>query len=242
MISFIFQEILFRPLFNILVFLYQTVSFYDFGVAIIILTVLIRILLYPLAQKSIRSQKEMAAVQGDIKKIQEQHKNNKEEQTKMIMALYKEKKVNPFSGCLPLLIQLPLLMALYRVFMAGFKDQNLQSLLYGFVPNPGVINHIFLGLIDISKNKNLILALLAGSLQFYQSKMMLDQQKKTQLAPAKSAAPDFSTALSKQMTYMMPIMTAYIAYSFPAGLALYWVVTTLFSIIQQWRVFSKEKA
>lgn len=242
MISFIFQELLYRPLFNSLVFLYQTVSFYDFGIAIIILTVLIRLLLYPLAQKSIQSQKEMSAVQGDIKKIQEQYKNNKEEQTKRIMALYKEKKINPFSGCLPLLIQLPLLIALYRVFLAGFKDQNLQSLLYSFVPNPGAINHIFLGLIDISKNKNLILALLASALQFYQSKMMMDQQKKSQLLPAKQSTPDFSTTLSRQMTYMMPVMTAYFAYSFPAGLALYWVVTTAFSIVQQWRVFSKNES
>lgn len=236
--SFIFNELLYRPLFNSLVFLYQTVSFYDFGVAIIILTILIRLLLYPLAQKSIRSQKEMAGVQSDIKKIQEQFKNNKEEQTKRIMALYKEKKINPFSGCLPLLIQLPLLIALYRVFLAGFKDQNLQNLLYGFMPNPGTINHIFLGLVDISKNHNLLLALITGVLQFYQSKMMMAKQKNNN-PPVKQSAPDFATTLSYQMTYMMPIMTAYFAYSFPAGLALYWIVTTAFSIGQQWMVFKK---
>ena len=238
-IYFLFQELLHKPLFNSLVFLYQTVAFYDFGIAIIILTVIIRLLLYPLAQKSIKSQKDMAGIQSDIKKIQEQYKNNKEEQTKQIMALYKEKKVNPFSGCLPLLIQLPLLIALYRVFLAGFEDQNLQSLLYSFVPNPGTINHIFLGLIDISNNKNIILALITGVLQFYQSKMMMDHQKASgQLS--KKSTPDFSTTLSRQMTYMMPVMTAYFAYSFPAGLALYWIITTAFSIVQQWIVFKKE--
>jgi len=240
MISFIFNEVLYRPLFNILVFLYQTVSFYDFGIAIIILTILIRVLLYPLAQKSIKSQKDMSSVQSDVKKIQEQYKNNKEEQMKKIMALYKEKGVSPFSGCLPILIQLPFLLALYWVFMAGFDDENLKNLLYGFISNPGSINHIFIGFIDISKKGNIILALLAGAFQFYQSKMMLDQQKKTRPAPVKSATPDFSTAMTQQMTYIMPVMTVFISYSLSAGLALYWITTTIFSIIQQWIVFSKK--
>lgn len=240
-IYFLFQELLHRPLFNSLVFLYQTIAFYDFGIAIIVLTVIIRLLLYPLAQKSIKSQKEMTGVQSDIKKIQEQYKNNKEEQTKRIMSLYKEKNINPFSGCLPLLIQLPLLIALYRVFLAGFQDQNLQSLLYGFMPNPGTINHIFLGLVDISKNHNIFLALITGALQFYQSKMMMDQQK-TNNKLSKQSNLDFSATLSRQMTFMMPIMTAYFAYTFPAGLALYWIVTTAFSIGQQWMVFKNKDA
>lgn len=242
MISFVFNEILYRPLFNILVFLYQTVSFYDFGIAIIILTVLIRIILYPLARKSIKSQKEMAAVQGDIKKIKEQYKKNKEEQMKKIMALYKEKGISPFSGILPLFIQLPLLIALYWVFMAGFDDKNLQDLLYNFIQNPSSISHTFLGFIDISKRNNLAMALIAGALQFYQSKMMMDQQKKTQPTPAKSSTPDFSTALTRQMTYIMPVMTVFISYSLPGGLALYWITTTIFSIIQQWLVFSKDES
>ena len=240
MISFIFNEVLYRPLFNVLVFLYQTISFYDFGIAIIILTILIRVLLYPLAQKSIKSQKEMAAVQSDIKKVQEQYKNNKEEQMKKVMALYKEKGVSPFSGCLPMIIQLPFLLAIYWVFMAGFDDKNLQDLLYGFIKNPGSINHIFIGLIDISKKGNWILALLAGAFQFYQSKMMLDQQKKVQPAKEKSSTPDFSSALNRQMTYVMPAVTVFISYTLPAGLALYWITTTVFSIIQQRIVFGSK--
>jgi len=240
MISFIFNEVLYRPLFNVLVFLYQTVSFYDFGIAIIILTILIRVLLYPLAQKSIKSQKEMVAVQSDIKKVQEQYKNNKEEQMKKVMALYKEKGVSPFSGCLPMIIQLPFLLAIYWVFMAGFDDKNLQDLLYGFIKNPGSINHIFIGLIDISKKGNWILALLAGAFQFYQSKMMLDQQKNIRPAPVKSATPDFSTAMTQQMTYIMPAVTVFISYTLPAGLALYWITTTVFSIIQQRIVFGSK--
>lgn len=235
--SYIFHTFLYQPLFNVLIVLYQTVSFYDFGIAIIILTALIRFLLYPISQKGIRSQKEMFAIQPQIKKIQEEYKDNKEEQMKRVMALYKEKKVNPFSGCLPILIQLPVLIALYWVFIAGFTEGSLSNL-YSFIHNPGSINHVFLGFIDIAKKQNVVLAVLAGILQFWQSKMVLDQQTKGQTK--KSAQGDFSSAMSKQMTYMMPVMTVLISYSLQAGLALYWITTTLFSIMQQWIVFKKQ--
>ena len=125
MISSTFHTFLYQPLFNALMFLYQTVSFYDLGIAIIVLTLLIRFALYPVSQKGIRSQKEMFAIQPQIKKIQEEYKDRKEEQMKRTMALYKEKKINPFSGCLPILIQLPVLIALYWVFMAGFDNESL---------------------------------------------------------------------------------------------------------------------
>ena len=239
MITFVFNEILYKPLFNFLIFLYQTVAFYDLGVAIIILTILIRLALYPLSRKSIQAQKEMSAIQPEIKKTQEQYKHNKEEQMKRVMALYKEKKVNPLSGCLPILIQLPILIALYKVFLAGF-DNNSLNYLYSFVSNPGEINHMFLGLIDISSKKNIILAVIAGGLQFYQSKMILNEQMKHRPAATDQKQDDFATSMSKQMTYMMPVMTTVISYTLPAGLALYWAATTLFSIIQQWVVFKKK--
>ena len=235
--SYIFHTYLYQPLFNVLIVLYQTVSFYDFGIAIIVLTVLIRFLLYPLSKKGIQSQKEMFTIQPEIKKIQEEYKDNKEEQMKRVMALYKEKKVNPFSGCLPILVQLPILITLYWVFISGFEEGSLNNL-YSFIHNPGSINHIFLGFIDIAKKQNIILAVLAGIFQFWQSKMILDQQIKGQTK--KSAQGDFSLTLSKQMTYMMPVMTVLISYSLQAGLALYWITTTLFSIAQQWIVFKKQ--
>ncbi len=236
MFSFFFREFLYRPLFNALIFLYQTVSFHDLGVAIIILTLLIRILLSPLSRKSIVAQKEMTAIQPEVKKIQEQHKHEKEEQMKKVMALYKERNINPLSGCLPLLIQLPIVIALYRVFLAGFNEQGLQQL-YSFMPRPEIINHLFLGFIDISK-KNIVLAVLAGVLQFRQSKMILDEQKKHHTSA--EFQTNTSLAMSKQMTYMMPILTVFIAYSVHAGIALYWVVTTAFSVLQQRNILGKK--
>ena len=246
MISSIFHEVLYRPLFNILVFLYETVSFYDLGIAIILLTIIIRFALFPLSQKAIRSQKELYKIQPEIKALQEKYKDNKEEQVKKTMELYKERGVNPFSGCLPILAQLPILLALYWVFVSGFDSSNLTNL-YSFVKNPGDINYVFLNWIDISE-KNPYIALLAGIFQFIQSKMMLEQQKKSRASvkkeksdKPKGSMDDISVSVSKQMTYVMPVITFIVASSLHAGLALYWTTTTLFSVFQQWYVFKKRE-
>ena len=230
MLSFLFNEVFYRPLFNALVLLYQTAAFYDLGVAIIILTVILRLALWPLASRALRSQKELMALQPEIKKIQEQYKKNKDEQMKRVMALYKEKKVNPFSGFVPILIQLPVLFALYRVFFAGFKEGSITAL-YSFIPNPGTMQHLFLGMIDLAITHNIVLAVMAGALQFYQSRMMLKDQVKRQKGPV--AQNDFAAHMSKQMVYVMPAVIAFTAYILPTGIALYLAVTTLFSIIQQ---------
>lgn len=238
MFSLLINELLRRPLLNALVFLYNTISFHDLGIAIIILTLLIRFLLGPLSHKSIVSQKEMMAIHPEVRRLQEKHKHEKEVQAKKVMELYKEKNINPLSGCLPLLIQLPIIIILYRVLFTVFSDQNLSEQLYGFVQNPGPMNHLFLGFVDIS-NKNIFLALIAGALQFWQSKMILDEQKKH------NTPEDFkknaSLAMSQQTTYAMPIVTVLITYSVHAGIALYWVTTTLFSVIQQRMIFKRKK-
>lgn len=235
----LFNEILIRPLFNLLIFLYDTVTFTDLGVAIILLTLLIRLVLYPLSQKAIRSQKELIKIQPEIKEIQEKYKDNKEEQVKKVMAVYKERKINPFSGCVPILLQLPILIALYSVFSAGFSDDSLNNLLYNFTPRPEHINYIFLGVVDISQN-NIVIAIIAAAAQFYQSKMVLDQQKSSR-SQQKGATEDMSSAITKQMTYVMPVVTLVIASTFNAGLALYWATTTLFSVAQQWYVFKRKE-
>ena len=224
----IFNTILYRPLFNALVFLYQYLPGHDFGVAIIILTVIIRFLLYPLMVKSIRSQKIMSELQPKIKEIQEKYKADKEKQTKEMMALYQKEKINPFGGCLPLLIQLPLLIALYRVFWKGL-DPQAMALLYSFVPNPGTINPAFLGVINLSQS-NIILAVLAGILQFFQSKMLMPQKKRNQTA-------QLSDMMQKQMLYFFPIITVLFLWKLPSAIGLYWIVTSLFSILQQYLVF-----
>jgi YidC/Oxa1 family membrane protein insertase len=137
------------------------------------------------------------------------------------MKLYKEKGVSPLAGCLPLLLQLPILIGVYRVFLNIFKPESL-NLLYGFIPHPTTINHVMLGVLDISKG-NPVLAVLAGVAQFFQARVtMMNQPSTPQTA-----------AMNKQMMYLLPVMIIVISWSLPAGLALYWIATSLWSIGEQ---------
>ena len=233
----IYELILFQPLLNLLIYLYNIVG--DIGIAIIIVTILIRIVLLPPSIKALKSQRALQELQPKIKKIQEQHKGDKEASSKALMEFYKENKVNPFSSCLPMLIQLPIIFALYSVFRAGLSEQSID-LLYPFVQAPETINTYFLGFVNMAES-NAVMAVIAGALQFVQSKMMLSKTNKTKSTGGKGLA-DMSGMMGKQMTYLMPALTVFIALSLPSGLALYWITTTLFAIGQQYVIMrSKSK-
>ncbi len=233
---YLFQEIFYRPILNFLVFLYNIIPGHDLGVAIILLTIVIKLILHPLSLKSLKSQKELQDIQPKIDALKEEHKDNKEALAKATMDLYKEHKINPFSSCLPLLIQLPFLLAVYQVFRDGLASR--LDLVYSFVYRPEMINAFSFGFIDLSK-PNVILAVLAGVAQFWQAKtMMAKQPKKVETNPKQ---PDISTMMSKQMLYLMPAVTIFIGVSLPGGLTLYWFVLTMLTALQQWLMFRKKK-
>ncbi|MCX6765196.1 MAG: YidC/Oxa1 family membrane protein insertase [Candidatus Nealsonbacteria bacterium] len=236
MIAQLFNTLLYKPLFNILIALYIFIPGGDFGIAIILLTVLIKLLLYPLNVKAIRSQKAFAILQPQIKEIQEKYKNEKEKQATEIMALYKREKVNPFSGIAPLFIQLPVLIALYWVFQKGINMEHMSEL-YSFMPVPTQIKASLLGIIDLTK-PNIVLAVLSGILQYWQAKMSLFQNKSANKEKKKQS--DFSEIMGKQMLYFMPIFTVVILFSLPSAIGLYWSVSTLFMIVQQY-IINKKK-
>ena len=231
----IYNSILIQPLLNLLVYLYNHIG--DIGISIIIITILIRIILFYPSFKALKSQRALQELQPKIKDLQNKHKDNKENQTKALMEFYKENKVNPFSSCLPMLIQLPIIFALYSVFRAGLSTIN-NEFLYSFIKAPENINTMFLGIVNMSET-NIFLAILAGALQFIQSKLMFAKTQKNK-PPKKSKSPqglaDMSGLMGKQMMYLMPAMTVFIAMSLPSGLALYWVTTTLFAIGQQYAI------
>ena len=226
----IFNQVLYLPLFNALIWLYNVIPGKDLGIAIVVLTVLIRFLLYPLSRKAIRSQKIMSELQPKIKEIQKKYKK-KEEQMKETMALYKKYNINPIAGCLPILIQLPILIALYRVFITSLDIQRLDGL-YSFIVQPESLNVMFLGIINLSE-RSIFLALLAGFFQFIQSKMIMPQKGPNQ-KQMKIGNMDFSSLMGKQMLYFMPLITIFIAWNLPAALPLYWAVVTLFGVVQQY--------
>lgn len=227
---------LYQPMFNCLVFLYNYIPGHDFGIAIIFLTIIIRLILYPISVKSVNSQKAMQKLQPQIQDLQKKYKDDKEKQAKEILELYKKEKINPFSGLFLALIQLPILLALYYVFWNGLKPEEL-SVLYSFVANPGQINALFLNIIDLSK-PNMVLAVLAGLTQYFQTKMLFP---KTSTDSAKqSNGPDISKIMQKQSIYFFPVFTIIILISLPSALGLYWTASGLFSIIQQYLVFKKQ--
>ncbi|PIT94549.1 hypothetical protein COT98_03090 [Candidatus Falkowbacteria bacterium CG10_big_fil_rev_8_21_14_0_10_39_9] len=232
--SHIFQVVFYQPILNLLVFLYNTISFHDLGLAIIFLTIAIKGLLWPLSQKSIKAQKSLQGLQPKINAVKAQYKDNKQEQGQAMIKLYKDNKINPFSSCLPLLIQLPFLLAVFQVFRDGLN--NKLSLVYPFIERPEVINMMAFGFLDLSK-PNIYLAILAGLAQFWQAKMMMTKRAAIKTEGAKDE--DMAAIMNKQMLYFMPALTVFIGWTLPGGLTMYWFIVTLLTAVQQLVVFKK---
>ncbi|MDO8669015.1 MAG: YidC/Oxa1 family membrane protein insertase [Candidatus Buchananbacteria bacterium] len=233
----LFNVVLYQPILNFLVLIYNFIPGHDIGVAIILMTIIIKLILYPFSLKSIKSQKALQEIQPKIEALKVKYKNQKEKLAQEMMVLYKNEKVSPFSSCLPLLIQLPFLIAVYQVFNRGLSNGSLDSL-YSFISNPGVLNPITLGFLDLSKPQ-IFLALLAGLAQFWQVKML--NTKKPEVKTAGSKDESMMVIMNKQMTFLMPIMTVFIGASLPGGLVLYWFMTTLLTALMQLVAFKKKK-
>jgi len=230
----IFTTFFYQPILNLLVFLYNIVPFNDFGVSIILLTVIIKLIFWPLGSKAIKSQKALQDLQPKIDEIKKTYKEDKIGSSRAIMDLYKENKVNPFSSCLPLIIQLPFLWAVFRVFRVGVS--NSLDLVYPFIYKPEVINTFSFGFIDLA-SPNLYLALLAGAAQFWQAKMMTT--RKPLIKSSGSKDENMLAIMNKQILYIMPAVTVFIGMSLPGGLTLYWFVITVFTAVQQLLVFKR---
>lgn len=231
LIKSILKLILLKPLFNALIFLVWVIPGNSVGLAIVILTLLIRVLLYPSSKKATESQKHLRELQPEVEKIKQKYQDDKVKQNQAILEFYRQNKINPASGCLPLLIQLPILIILYYVIRFGLNTARFD-LLYSFTPRPEQINHIFFG-IDLSKPDLWILPILTGILQFVQSKQVMGMTT--------TKSEDMTAMISQSMIYFFPVMTVIIARTLPAALPLYWMVTTLFSIGQQWWTFRKKE-
>jgi len=231
-----FEIILYQPLFNIFVGLYDIIP--DVGVVILIITLVIKLGLYPLTSSSIKSQKSLTNLQPKLEAIKKKYKGEQQTIAQETMKLYKENKVNPFASCLPLLIQMPILIAFYYVLKVGLTTGTDFKLLYSFIPTPEKINTISLGLFDLGKT-SIVLALLAGISQWWQAKMM-SHKKPPKAAGEGGKDEGMMSMMNKQMLYFMPVITVIIGAQLPAGLTLYWFLSTLLMAIQQLIVFKKK--
>lgn len=225
----VYNEVFYRPLLGALVFLTGVLPGHDLGLAVIILTVLIRVLTFPMTHKMLKTQKAMKQLEPEVKKIYDTQKN-KEERAKALMGLYRAHGINPLSGFFSLIIQLPLLIALYQVFWKGlpFKSEEI----YLFLDVPQTVNTIFLGFVPLTE-PNLLLAAFAALSQFWQAKLASPPNN------GKASSTDMGTAMQKQMQYVLPAVIFFVAFGLPAAVSLYWTAMNVFAIIHEAAVRSK---
>lgn len=233
MISTVFHTAFYDPIYNALVALVALLPGSDVGIAIVILTITIRLILLPFSLSAARMQRAMNVLQPKIKELKEKHKGDKEKEALETLALYREAKVNPFSSILTVLIQIPVLLALYFVFMyEPFSTINTVRL-YPFTPLPGDVSLQFLGIISVA-GKSLVLAVLAGVTQFFQAHLALGGTMKPSGTPGMQA--DFQKVMSIQLKYVFPFLIGTISYTTSGAIALYFITTNLAGSLQEWYV------
>lgn len=231
MISSAFIAVIVQPFYNSLIFLVDFLT-NDLGLAIIILTVLFRFVIFPLSKSQIKTQIKMKDVQGPMKDLKKKYKDDPQKMGQEMMKLYKENDIKPFSGFLLLFIQLPLLFGFYYIFIkTGLPEIN-TDLLYSFIPHPGSIDTDFFGISLTSKS--ILLAVLASGTQFIQAKLLFASTNKDKNnEPEKGSVEDVMNGVQKQMIFVMPIILLFISYTFGAIVALYFLTSNIFSIIQE---------
>lgn len=232
--SFIWHTFFFDPIYNGLVFFIDLIPGGDVGLSIVAITLVVKFILLPLSLKASRMQKIVKELEPKMAEIKERHKDDREALARATMAVYKEAGINPFSGIFLMLLQIPIVIALYFSVYSGGGVQlpgiNVD-LLYSFVPAPETIDMIFLGFVNIAA-KSLPLAILAGATQFIQARLSLPalEPKKDGVASMKD---DFARSMHLNMRYVLPVMIGFIAYTLSASVALYFTISNLFAIAQE---------
>lgn len=239
MITF-FKVTLFVPLYNLLIFITSIIPGGDLGSAIIILTLLVKLVIFPLYTKSVRTQIKLKSVEAKLKEIKEKYKDNLPEQSRQTMGVYRQEGINPFSTIIVLFVQIPIIISLFYVFRDSFTLHT--DLIYSFVTAPTQINTNFLGWFDLTANKNVILAGLTGITQYLQVRYSLPTPPaKDKNKLGQSFKDDLMRSMDLQMRYFMPLITIFIAFTLPSAIALYWITSNSFSAIYELVVIKKIK-
>ena len=235
--AYLYNTIIFQPFYNAFVFLIHIFPFFDAGVIVIIFTIIIKIIILPLSIKASKAQIEMKSTERDLQVIKEKYKDDKTEQSKKTMEYYKERGINPFASIFILIIQLPILIGLYQVFIKSGLPKINSSLLYPFLSGLTAVvpNMMFLGLIDIS-SKNIVLAVIAGITTYFQISHAAGSPSQQTGAGTQG---DIAKAMAVQMKYFFPILMTFIAYTISSAVAIYFITSNLFAIGQE--IYIKKK-
>lgn len=231
MISNIFGALIYNPLYNALILLVDIIPGGDIGLAVIGLTIIVKLILFPLSKKATETNMKMKEIQPKMKEIQEKYKDNREAQALEMLKLYKEKKLNPLSSIALIFIQIPIILGLYWVFLKAGWPSIHTDILYSFISAPEAVNTVFVGMVDILE-RSVFLAILVGVTQFYQVRLAMPalEQKKTDNPSFKE---DLAKSMQFQMRYILPIFVAIIAYTISSAISLYWITSNLFTIGQE---------
>lgn len=240
MFSYIWHTFFFDPVYNGLVFFIDVIPGGDVGLAIIAIVVLVKTLLLPLSIKAAQTQRIMKEIAPKLQELKEKFKDKREEQSRAMMDIYREAGLNPFAGFLVMLIQIPIIIALYfSVYSGGgvaLPSINID-LLYSFIPVPSIVNMNFIGLIDIT-GKSLVLALIAGVTQYLQIKLAMPVLPPKVEGAAPDMKDDIARMMQVQMKYILPPLIAFVSFTTSAAIALYFIVTNLVALAQE--VFVKK--
>ena len=228
MISLVFHAVFYNPIYNALVALVSFLPGGDVGFAVIILTILIRIILLPFTLSAARAQRAMKVLEPKLKELKEIHKGDKEKEALATLELYKSERVNPFASILTLFIQIPVLLALYWVFRYEPFTAIDHARLYSFTPVPVTTSLYFLGLVYVM-GKSLVLAVIAGIAQYFQASLALSGAQ----AAASGSQAEFAKVMGAQMKYVFPVLITTIAYSTSAAVALYFATTNIAGALQE---------
>jgi len=224
----LFYTLFHQPLYNALVWFVDIIPGGYVSISIIVLTIAVKLLFFPLQTKFVHTQLKMRKVQGQMKEIQKKYKDDREAQGKAMLELYKKENVNPLSGFLLLIVQLPILIALLQVFRHDIPF-HLEGL-YSFVSLPEIASFMFFS-IDLT-GKSILLALLVAISQYIQIRISMPSD--TPIPGEKGTfQADFAKSMQVNMKYTMPVIIGFISYGFPAALSLYWITNNVFTIFHE---------
>lgn len=235
------RKFVYKPIYNALVFISYTLPNKSVGLAIILLTVIIRTILLLPTTKAMKSQRVLQEVQPKLKEIQIKYKDNQAKIAEETIKIWKKYKINPLTSCMPLLLQAPILIGLFYAIKSGF-DFNHEYLIYDFLNHVDIrtLNTNFLNLLDLTKRNLIVLPVIVGGLQFIQMKLSMAKTKKAEVKKDKGGELVKKTEMEESMqlmqtsmVYVMPLMVGFFSASFPAGVGIYWASSTIYGIVQQ---------
>ncbi|MBP6888194.1 MAG: YidC/Oxa1 family membrane protein insertase [Candidatus Pacebacteria bacterium] len=231
-----FNTFFYEPIYNLVAVILSIVPLHDIGTAIVIVTLIVKLLLLPVNISALRTQYLMKKLDKEMKEIKELQKKEPQEAAKKMVEMYKREKINPFSSIFGMIIQIPVFFALYFVFAKGFIEE--KDKLYSFVSFPENLHTIAFGIFDVTE-KNIMVALLAGVSSYVLAKRQTETMNTTVIKGEESFQDHLMKSMKIQLLYIIPIVVAFSGAVLPSALALYWLVSNIVSYAQD--VYVKNK-